>query len=250
MGVTVNGAGRYTNNPNVDLRIVPPDAATGLLISNDGGFTRPFAAPLEPDRHYPWTLDSSGPERLPKTVYVRFAGACVDSSQTHQDDIILDETPPTLATPTVRAPAKGRRGALSLSLKATDNASGVRRVENPARQGANIRREVQAQDPPHWQPEQAHSPGQGRRGQQLPLEAGQGRPQGQNSLTRTPCACAARRATMARPEPRRSADRRATRDEVPPPLQRPTLPTLATRFADLAPLDSGPQLRSALIILG
>ena len=64
-----------------------------------------------------------------KTVYVRFSGTCIDPSQTFQDDIILDETAPKLSTPTVSAPAKGRRWPLTLGLKATDNASGVKTVE-------------------------------------------------------------------------------------------------------------------------
>ena len=129
IGVTIKGAARYTNSPNVDLTIRPPDAASELFVSNDGGFTRPFTSPLQPSFRYAWSLDSSGPERLPKTVYVRFAGTCVDSSQTFQDDIILDETPPTLRTPSVQAPAKGRRGPLSLTLKAADTLSGVSSVE-------------------------------------------------------------------------------------------------------------------------
>jgi hypothetical protein len=129
IGVSIEAAARYTNSPNVELTIRPPDTTSGLYVSNDGGFTRPFTVPLHTSLRYSWTLDSSGPERLPKTVYVRFAGGCAHAAQTFTDDIILDETPPTLATPTVLAPAKGRRGPLSLNLKAADNASGVSSVE-------------------------------------------------------------------------------------------------------------------------
>jgi hypothetical protein len=128
VGVSIAAGTRFTKDPKLQLTIIPPDGATGLSISNDGGFKQPFGGQVVPGARYPWVLDSSGPERLPKTVYVRFSGACVDPSQTFQDDIILDETAPTLSTPTVRAPAKGR-GALTLRLKAADNASGVKRVE-------------------------------------------------------------------------------------------------------------------------
>jgi hypothetical protein len=129
VGVSIAGGARYTKDPKLQLTIIPPDGAAGLSISNDGGFKQPFGSPVNPGRRYPWALDSSGPERLPKTVYVRFSGTCIDPSQTFQDDIILDETPPTLSAPTVRAPAKGRRGALTLRLKAADKVSGVKRVE-------------------------------------------------------------------------------------------------------------------------
>ena len=129
VGVSIAAGTRYTKDPKLQLTIIPPDGATGLAISNDGGFKQPFGGQVVPGARYPWVLDSSGPERLPKTVYVRFSGVCVDPSQTFQDDIILDETAPTLSTPTVRAPVKGRRGALTVRLKASDNASGVKRVE-------------------------------------------------------------------------------------------------------------------------
>ncbi|HEY6889513.1 MAG TPA: SBBP repeat-containing protein, partial [Solirubrobacter sp.] len=134
IGVSIAAGARFTKNPKLQLTITPPDGATGLSISNDGGFKQPFGGQIDLGRRYPWALDSSGPERLPKTVYVRFNGPCLDPSQTFQDDIILDETAPTLATPTVRAPAKGRHAPLTLSLKAVDNASGVERVEVRRRQ--------------------------------------------------------------------------------------------------------------------
>ena len=129
IGVSIAAGERFTKNRKLQLTIIPPDGATGLSISNDGGFKQPFGSRVDPGRRYEWVLDSSGPERLPKTVYVRFSGPCLDPSQTFQDDIILDETAPTLSTPTVRAPAKGRRPALTLTLKATDKTSGVKRVE-------------------------------------------------------------------------------------------------------------------------
>ena len=134
VGVSIAAGARYSKNPKLQLTIIPPDGAAGLSISNDGGFKQPFGGQIDLGRRYPWVLDSSGPERLPKTVYVRFNGPCLDPSQTFQDDIILDETAPTLSTPTVRGPAKGRRGALTLTLKASDNASGVKRVEVRRRQ--------------------------------------------------------------------------------------------------------------------
>ena len=49
-----------------------PAAATGLLISNDGGFAGALPMPIA--KEVPWRLDSSGPERLPKTVYLRYTG--------------------------------------------------------------------------------------------------------------------------------------------------------------------------------
>lgn len=142
IGVTVNGATRYTRSPRVELEITAPDGAASVLMSNDGGFARPTAVPVNAAQRYPWTLESSGLERLPKTVYVRFAGTCgFDPSQTYQDDIILDQTPPRLVRATVTrvSPAKGR-GAATLTLAASDNASGLgaAQVRNSRRARARI----------------------------------------------------------------------------------------------------------------
>jgi hypothetical protein len=59
----------------------------------------------------------------------------VDASQTYQDDIILDQTPPQLtrARVTRRGPRKGARTA-TLQVEARDSASGLSAVELRVRQ--------------------------------------------------------------------------------------------------------------------
>jgi hypothetical protein len=129
LGVSINDGAQFTNDPRVTVFAVWPSFDTAMLISNDGGFrlakTFPVAAKT------PWTLDSSGPERLPKTIYVRFTNGAIQS-ETFQDDIILDQTPPQVVTANL-APAAGAtsvRAAVAkklatLKIKATDNVSGV-----------------------------------------------------------------------------------------------------------------------------
>ena len=134
-GVSINNGAQYTNDPNVVVTSVFPAGTTALLFSNDGGFFAPsqFAAARETK----WRLDSSGPERLPKIVYARFlAGPIV--SETHTDDIILDETPPKVqaASVTPAAAAASARVASAAKLakyvvkvKATDSNSGVGKLQ-------------------------------------------------------------------------------------------------------------------------
>jgi 6-phosphogluconolactonase (cycloisomerase 2 family) len=129
-GVTVNQGAQYTNDPNVVLTIVSATNATEVRLSNDGGFGTAQARPIAAAGTYPWKLDSSGPERLPKTVYVRFTGLFGTSATTFQDDIILDETPPEIVDAAIADAGTGKTGAtkaetVKLQIKATDNASGV-----------------------------------------------------------------------------------------------------------------------------
>ena len=81
-----------------------------------------------------WKLDSSGPERLPKTVYLRFMlGPIV--SENYTDDIILDEIPPVVQSAALAG--GGARGAAhaakvkryTVKVKATDSNSGVGKVQ-------------------------------------------------------------------------------------------------------------------------
>ena len=131
VGVSVNGGALYTNDPHVLIHTVWPEFASTVTLSNDGGFAHAENQAVAAD--IPWTLDSSGPERLPKTVYVRFD----EGTQTFQDDIILDEVPPVLTSATLIGPSAvgaklqtrraqaSRSGEYTLRASASDDDSGV-----------------------------------------------------------------------------------------------------------------------------
>lgn len=132
VGVSINAGARYTNDPQVRVSVVWPAGASNLLISNDGGFGK--SRTFSNGRTVSWRLDSSGPERLPKTIYARFNG----STQTFQDDIILDQTSPRVtsatlaskATPRAASTKKRRRGkTFQVTVRASDRTSGVGHVQ-------------------------------------------------------------------------------------------------------------------------
>jgi hypothetical protein len=134
-GVTINDGAQFTNDPNVVVTATFPSFTSGLLFSNDGGFgkAQTFAAKKETN----WKLDSSGPERLPKTIYVRFLTGSI-ASNSYQDDIILDETPPKVDEAVIDS-ADGEASSDSASaarlkkykvrMKARDKTSGVSKVQ-------------------------------------------------------------------------------------------------------------------------
>ncbi|HEY4280934.1 MAG TPA: beta-propeller fold lactonase family protein [Conexibacter sp.] len=133
VGVSIDAGALYTNNPNVTLSVVWPSGTFAALLSNDGGFGQ--ARQVSVAARLPWKLSSTGPERLPKTVYLRFGS----STQTFTDDIILDQTPPTLQSAVALAapsssPKSARSGAVAASanrhayafrLRGRDRTSGV-----------------------------------------------------------------------------------------------------------------------------
>ena len=128
LGVSINGGAEYTNDPQVTLTAVWPLFAHRLTVSNDGGFAG--ASEFDLATGIPWTLRSSGPERLPKTVYARFLGG-ESGPETYQDDIILDETAPKLLSVTAmdlvaRAfLAKSPKRTYRLRVRARDRTSRV-----------------------------------------------------------------------------------------------------------------------------
>ncbi len=141
LGVSINDAAQFTNDPNVLLWPVWPAGATAMRVSNDGGFRR--AQTLSLGETVAWALDSSGEERLPKTVYVRFSGSGIDEARTYQDDIILDQTPPRIVSATAMAAGarasemradmgnrkKTRARTVRVRIKATDALSGVGQMQ-------------------------------------------------------------------------------------------------------------------------
>jgi sugar lactone lactonase YvrE len=135
IGVSIEDGGLFTNDPRVAVDIAAPAGATRVTLSNDGGFKNAKSFTVRSTLN--WTLASSGPERLPKTVYVRFD---VTGSQTFTDDIILDETAPTLklakisgGSSTTASAAAVRR--VLVRLVASDKTSGVGRVQIGTRKG-------------------------------------------------------------------------------------------------------------------
>jgi hypothetical protein len=128
VGVSINKGAQYTNKPDVTLTVVAPTTATALLIANDGGFAKTF--PQAVKKEVTWKLDSSGPERLPKTVYVRFLTGLFASSN-YTDDIILDERPPVVDAAAVAGPPAASGASASklrtwkVKVKAHDTNSGV-----------------------------------------------------------------------------------------------------------------------------
>jgi hypothetical protein len=141
-GVSIDGGARFTNDPDVTLTLRWPLFATAMLVSNDGGFDDATPEPVVPQRA--WQLDSSGAERLPKTVYVRFIGG-VAGNDTYQDDIILDEKPPRIRSARLRvARAKHRplTRRYTITVRAVDAVSGPAQVQvaaNRARPSAKRR---------------------------------------------------------------------------------------------------------------
>jgi PKD domain len=131
LGVSIDDGAQYTNDPKVTVFAVWPSFASNAFVSNDGGFKNGQTFPVA--EQIPWTLDSSGPERLPKTIYVRFESGS-QTSETYQDDIILDQTPPKVLSASLtsggsKAARTAAKKKVTLKLKATDNVSGVSGVQ-------------------------------------------------------------------------------------------------------------------------
>jgi hypothetical protein len=151
LGVSINGGDRYTDDPHVTVSPVWPALATSLRIANDGGFAD--AQTVAVDDEIPWTLDSTSPERLPQTIYVRFVGG-PSGPEIYQDDIVLDQTPPQLLAARV---ARVRARNYTVVLHAKDAVSGLRFVQAAARRGHHgvklpFKRtlHVRTVDRPHW----------------------------------------------------------------------------------------------------
>lgn len=123
-GVSIEDGAQFTDDPHVTVDVVWTPFASDLVISNDGGFQPASTRPV--DSRISWTLDSSGPERIPKTIYVRFLGGD-GGRETYQDDIILDETAPAVLS--ARFLRGGSRAVRRVRVVVRDRVSGVTRMQ-------------------------------------------------------------------------------------------------------------------------
>jgi hypothetical protein len=132
-GMTINGGALYTNDPDVRLSVVAPSWADSLRVANDGGFRA--AQTFAVTKTIRWRLAESGRERLPKTVYLRFG----HDAQTFTDDIILDQTKPTVSSATVKSAGATTSAAVTATaskgrsyrvrIRAKDATSGVAKLQ-------------------------------------------------------------------------------------------------------------------------
>jgi hypothetical protein len=141
VGVVIDNGVYATDNPSVQIGLVWPAGSTQVLISNNGGFGASGDAttfPLAPQ--ISWTLEQTGSDRLPKTVYIRFLGGPgVIYLIPFDDDIILDELVPTVqsaelvssgtALDAVAARAKTSGRPYAVKLKAMDAIVGLCQVQ-------------------------------------------------------------------------------------------------------------------------
>jgi 6-phosphogluconolactonase (cycloisomerase 2 family) len=124
--VTINGGDEYTNDPDVSVTVTGVQFPADFVfeVSNDGGFA-PESSEWIPTTKaaattFEWTLATSGPERLPKTVYLRSRVTGGDF-QVSSDDIVLDQRPPEV----VSAAQSGR----TLRIRARDGLSGLKQMQ-------------------------------------------------------------------------------------------------------------------------
>ncbi len=125
VGITIDRGANYTTSKNVALSISWPVGATGMSISNDGGFRTGTVANASPSATYDWSIDDSVQGIYTKIIYVRFSGPGIDSSRSYSDDIIFDNKTPIVTT----SKAEEAGAYIVLTLAATDEESGLFKVE-------------------------------------------------------------------------------------------------------------------------
>jgi hypothetical protein len=143
VGVSVNDESVFTDSLSVSLRLTWPLGATQVLVSNDGGFRQQKAFDLE--TKLPWNLVSSGSERIPKTVYVKYVLSDGSRSSVFFDDIIVDTSQPVITQASARRVSSGsgsvkvsslsqlRESAMGgwvrLAVVGSDSNSGIKKVQ-------------------------------------------------------------------------------------------------------------------------
>ena len=99
VGAILDDGDYATNDPKVTIEPVWPLGTKSILVSNNDGFQTDVGS-FAPAASIPWTLEQTGDDRLPKTVYLRFLGVGMDDIN-FTPNIILDETVPTIQSATL-----------------------------------------------------------------------------------------------------------------------------------------------------
>jgi hypothetical protein len=134
VGFVIDNGAYATNDPNVTIQAMSPVGTQSVLVANDGGF-RTDVQTFAPATTIAWKLKQTGNDRLSKTVYLRFLGVGQDDIN-FTDDIILDETAPTIQAATLtggktaqsRVARAAKLKTYRLTLKAKDSQAGVCKV--------------------------------------------------------------------------------------------------------------------------
>ncbi len=126
-GVSINNGDLFTNSSSVKLSVVLPRVKEGssVVVSNDGGFAKSQSINQGEEFVIDWTLPSTGDERLPKTVYVRYTNVAGEP-QTLTDDIILDTRPPIVRSIAALASRQPSDGVVVQSARISGSTNGVR----------------------------------------------------------------------------------------------------------------------------
>jgi hypothetical protein len=124
-GVSILDGASFTNTKSIKVGLVWPANATEARISNDGGFAASKTKIFPVASSVDWDLDDSIKGIYTKVIYVRFNGSGIDTTKTYSDDIILDTTAPVLESSSA-VPGSGK---IDLTLKASDDITGVDKVE-------------------------------------------------------------------------------------------------------------------------
>lgn len=91
-GISIDNGALFTNQITVTLAMTAPPGTEHMIISNDGGFGQ---ATWEPYTTYkPWLITDYGSYVIPRIVYAKYL-TDGEVSGLYQDDIILDQNPPT-----------------------------------------------------------------------------------------------------------------------------------------------------------
>lgn len=123
VGISINAGELNTTTQEVVVDVSWPLGATGVLLSNDGGFTDQVQFGLQ--EKVSWTLRAAGDYRQPRTVYLKFILADGSRTAPFIDDIVYDPVAPVISD--TRASLQNIN--VMITTIANDNESGLHKIQ-------------------------------------------------------------------------------------------------------------------------